>query len=106
MNKGTKHFQLAPMKKKECHSQVMKSTTSSLQCWKALTAALTVVILFGCGSRNGLEELKAEAEKGDVQAQFSLAGMYTQGKGVPQDYIEAAKWLRLAADQGFPLAQS
>jgi hypothetical protein len=31
--------------------------------------------------------------------------MYREGQGVPQDYAEAAKWLRLAADQGLADAQ-
>ena len=28
------------------------------------------------------------------------------GRGVPQDYIEAARWYRLAAEQGDPRAQN
>jgi uncharacterized protein len=31
--------------------------------------------------------------------------MYAQGHGVAQDYKEAMKWYRLAADQGFAKAQ-
>ena len=31
--------------------------------------------------------------------------MYSYGQGVPQDYAEALKWFRLAADQGLQLAQ-
>ena len=31
--------------------------------------------------------------------------MYSKGKGVPQDYAEAVKWLRKAADQGVADAQ-
>ena len=31
--------------------------------------------------------------------------MYSHGQGVPQDYIEAAKWYRLAAEQGHADAQ-
>ena len=31
--------------------------------------------------------------------------MYDNGKGVPQDYAEAVKWYRLAADQGKASAQ-
>jgi TPR repeat protein len=31
--------------------------------------------------------------------------MYYEGQGVPQDYAEAAKWYRLAADRGYPEAQ-
>ena len=32
--------------------------------------------------------------------------MYDNGQGVPQDYVQAAKWYRLAADQGNATAQS
>ena len=32
--------------------------------------------------------------------------MYVQGQGVPQDYAEAMKWYRLAADQGNAPAQN
>jgi TPR repeat protein len=31
--------------------------------------------------------------------------MYAKGEGVPQDYVEAMKWYRLAADQGDADAQ-
>jgi TPR repeat protein len=31
--------------------------------------------------------------------------LYDQGLGVTQNYSEAAKWYRLAADQGYPQAQ-
>ena len=31
--------------------------------------------------------------------------MYSDGKGVPQDYDEAVKWYRKAADQGLAEAQ-
>ena len=30
--------------------------------------------------------------------------MYERGQGLPQDYIEALKWYRKAADQGLPEA--
>ena len=32
--------------------------------------------------------------------------MYFNGFGVPQDYAEALRWLRLSAEQGQPIAQS
>jgi len=31
--------------------------------------------------------------------------MYDKGQGVPQDYAEALKWYRKAAEQGFAEAQ-
>ena len=38
-------------------------------------------------------------------AQSNLGFMYDQGKGVPQDYQEAAKWFSRAAEQGIVRAQ-
>lgn len=35
---------------------------------------------------------RAAAEQGAADAQEFLADMYAQGRGVPQDYGEAAKW--------------
>ena len=46
------------------------------------------------------QETRKAAEQGDAIAQFNLGGRYYLGKGVPQDYNEAATWLRKAADQG------
>ncbi|NBT29691.1 MAG: hypothetical protein EBT18_09450, partial [Gammaproteobacteria bacterium] len=44
------------------------------------------------------------AEQGDATAQYNLAAMYDNGKGVPQDYEEAVKWYSkslLTADDTF-----
>lgn len=40
-----------------------------------------------------------------AEEQFRIGQMYFQGHGVPQDYNEAVKWFRLAAEQGYDLAQ-
>jgi TPR repeat protein len=45
------------------------------------------------------------AKQGGAYAQISLGIMYNRGRGVPQDYVEAVKWFRLAADQGLDTAQ-
>jgi hypothetical protein len=47
-------------------------------------------------------------EKGlrDAVAQFNLGMMYDRGNGVPQDFQEEMKWLRLAALQGDAAAQT
>jgi len=52
-----------------------------------------------------VEALRAKAEQGDASAQFSLGLMFGNGQGVPQDYAEAAKWVRMAAAQGAAKAQ-
>ena len=49
--------------------------------------------------------LKENAGKGDGKAQYELGMLYSQGKGVKQDYKEADKWLRKAAEQGLAEAK-
>jgi len=44
--------------------------------------------------------LRPLAERGDAAAQFQLGVMYDNGIGVRQNHAEAAKWYRLAAEQG------
>jgi len=39
------------------------------------------------------------AERGDSKAQFYLYLMYEKGKGMYQNYAEAVRWYRKAADQ-------
>jgi uncharacterized protein len=51
------------------------------------------------------ECLKNLAEKGLAVAQFNLAVMYVHGEGVAKSTTEAEKWLKRAADQGYPGAQ-
>ncbi|WP_246648815.1 tetratricopeptide repeat protein [Bradyrhizobium canariense] len=36
------------------------------------------------------------AEQGDTRAQYSLGLLYDRGFGVPQDIVEASKWLNLS----------
>ena len=58
-----------------------------------------------------IEELIQSAEQGDVEAQYELGKLYDTGKGVPTgegvptDHLEAAKWYRKAAEQGYANAQ-
>jgi TPR repeat protein len=52
-----------------------------------------------------LSATKAKAEQGDAAAQNILGDLSAHGKGVPQDYAQAAKWYRQAADQGLAVAQ-
>jgi uncharacterized protein len=52
-----------------------------------------------------LKELRPLAQKGDAKAQSILGLMYATGRGVPQNAVEAEKWIRKAAEQGLPEAQ-
>jgi TPR repeat protein len=40
-----------------------------------------------------------------AKAQDNLGWMYKNGRGVVQDDVEAVKWFRKAAEQGYPAAQ-
>ena len=48
----------------------------------------------------------ATAEAGDAEAQFNLGARYEFGMGVPQNETKAAKWYRLAAEQGVKYAHT
>jgi TPR repeat protein len=50
--------------------------------------------------------IKPLALKGDADAQGNFGLMYYLGRGVTQDYVEAVKWLKLAAKQGNAVAQT
>lgn len=53
-----------------------------------------------------LTNLLAEAEAGDIIAQYNLGLMYSDGNTVDQNYEEAVKWYTKAAEQGFDWAQN
>ncbi|MCE2453479.1 MAG: sel1 repeat family protein [Nitrospinae bacterium] len=53
----------------------------------------------------GLRTFRLLAEKGDAVAQFKLGVMYDRGENVPQNFAEAVKWYRAAAEQGHAEAQ-
>ncbi len=66
----------------------------SLLCWQ-----------YTLGPVKRTNALRARAAQGDPKAQFNLASAYYRGKGVPQDYAEALRWYKMAADQGEPDAE-
>jgi uncharacterized protein len=45
------------------------------------------------------------AERGDIAAQARLGWMYSTGRGVPQNFYQAAEWYYRAANQGNGEAQ-
>ncbi len=47
-----------------------------------------------------LNNIMRSAEGGDPISQFKLAAMYYEGKDLPRNDVEAAKWYRRAAEQG------
>ena len=55
--------------------------------------------------RKQFAAIKARADKGDADAQLSVASLYTSGTGVARDPVKAAKYIRKAAEQGLARAQ-
>lgn len=51
------------------------------------------------------ESFRTIAEQGHARAQYNLGVMYGEGKGVPQDDVEAVRWYQQAAEQGHADAQ-
>ena len=49
---------------------------------------------------------KPLAERGNVDAQASIAVMYHAGRGAPRDFRQAVEWYRKAAHQGNVAAQA
>ena len=70
-----------------------------------------VVLLLSCQvmiygqSKVDIRKVLQEADPWDVSGYVSLGWCYANGYGVPQDYREAVKWWRRAADQGNEVAQ-
>jgi len=50
-------------------------------------------------------EIKTMADSGDAEAQFQLAKMYGEGRGVEKDFGEFIIWMRKSAEQKNPKAQ-
>ncbi len=52
-----------------------------------------------------LKEWRPLAEQGNAAAQVGLGAMYRQGKGVPQNHVEAESWFRKAIENGYEPAK-
>ena len=59
----------------------------------------------GLAQAPGFAEIKKEAEAGQANAQYNLGVMYARGDDVPHDFVEAAKWFLMAAEQEYRPAQ-
>ncbi len=72
------------------------------------TLALLFILALAAGTASAVsfEEIKALAEQGDANAQYTLGSMYAEGLGVPKDYTKAREWLEKAAAQGNAYAQA
>lgn len=73
---------------------------------KLLFTMLTLVLLATAAYATDLESLIAAAQNGDVEAQYELSVLYSQGKdGLERDWDEAEKWRLKAAEAGHAEAQ-
>jgi len=57
-------------------------------------------------AQKGFRSFKPLAEQGNPLAQFFIGMLYTEGKGVPQDYAKAVHWYTKTAKQGNVKAQT
>lgn len=69
------------------------------------TLILAFCLITSLSSAGEFEDTLELAKTGGAQSQFLLAEFYYDGKGVQQDFKEAADWFRLSADQGNASAQ-
>jgi uncharacterized protein len=89
-------FEITPSK--ETSSLTLPSVRSGLIARGRLDAE--AIAWQGPESIDPLAETRRLAEEGDEHARLKLAGAYRSGDGVAQDYAEAMKWYRKAADAG------
>ena len=84
-------------------------TSRSTRAGRLSVLLVIFAVLAGCQPQSedsqDIGEDRKAAERGHADAQCELGLMYKTGKGVPENYKEAVKWLRLAAEQGEPRAQ-
>ena len=70
--------------------------------WHILIIAIYNVPILAFTERDILYETKMLAEWGKATSQYKLGLMYYNGQEVEQNYKEAFKWFRLAAQKGLP----
>ena len=70
--------------------------TSILLFLTILTAVLAAAPSWG----DEISDLKKRAERNDPEAQYRLAVIYANGKGVPKDFDKASQYLIRAAEHG------
>jgi TPR repeat protein len=89
-----------------------RKKAQSLNLWTTLALLMCVTGVWAQSSVDppakgeGIKpSIMAKARAGNTDAEFYIGVLYEEGKGVPQDYVQAAAWYRKAADQGNANAQ-
>jgi len=79
---------------------------SKIACCVFILFSLTSAkVLAESDKNNEFNETQRLAREGDSSAQFDLGLMYYKGQGVGQDFSQAMKWFKMAAEHGIPEAQ-
>ena len=78
----------------------------SLSCFASPACKVEVVFQKPPKASGHLLETLRKAEAGDRAAQFDAGLAFETGAGTAQDYPEAVKWYRKAANLGYPPAQN
>tara|TARA_B100000809_G_scaffold39501_1_gene34575 strand:- start:180 stop:533 length:354 start_codon:yes stop_codon:yes gene_type:complete len=72
------------------------------QRWTTLFAVVVLVAataVVSAAQQESIEELRAKTEQGDGETQTTLGLRYTEGRGVPQDDVQAHKWISLSVSR-------
>ena len=77
---------------------------AAINCWAGLEGGYAAIERKDYAT--ALANFEPLAKQGNAKAQFRMGVLYTLGRGVPQNFQQAAKWYRLAADQGLAEAQN
>jgi TPR repeat protein len=77
--------------------EVTNTPIASAESWETISNRWSLV---------PLEQAQQAAQTNDVTAQYYLGRIYWDGISVDQDYDEAVKYFRLAAERGFGAAQN
>ena len=83
--------------------------TNNKLVWAGIIGLFIVLWLIGTAilsKDTDVDTLKATAMNGEASAQFDLGYRYQNGQGVPQSYVEAAKWYLKSVKQGNVAAQN
>lgn len=74
-----------------------------------LTLAMSLLVASASAQVDGVADLpalEARAAAGDAGAQWTLGAMYDYGRGAARDPVQAMRWYRLSAEQGYADAQN
>ena len=65
--------------------------------WCAPRLIAVAILITACSVSISAQpaEARAKAEQGDAAAQYNLGMLYADGRGVPQDHVEAARMIQV-----------